>query len=195
MLGAIKYNLTHLLDFTGRDARPTFWYYVLFVFILNVVVSLLVWVPTIGQSISAAMEAGQSGDPAAANAAMADSMSGMIATTIWTGVILGVANIVLLAAALVRRLHDADFTGWWALLVGGVSAVALVRNVTRIDDAVATARMAIENGMTASQIYAADGSAGLDSLLGWAPTLLLVGFGVLKSSEGANRFGEAPVRF
>jgi uncharacterized membrane protein YhaH (DUF805 family) len=34
MLASIKYNLSHLLDFSGRDARQTFWYYVLFLFIV-----------------------------------------------------------------------------------------------------------------------------------------------------------------
>jgi hypothetical protein len=36
MLGAIKYNLSHLLDFSGRDARQTFWYYVLFLVMLDI---------------------------------------------------------------------------------------------------------------------------------------------------------------
>ena len=31
MLAAIKHNLANLFNFTGRDARQTFWYYVLFV--------------------------------------------------------------------------------------------------------------------------------------------------------------------
>ena len=194
MLSAIKYNLTQLLDFSGRDARPTFWYYVLFVFILNVLVSIGVSVPVIGQAMSVAMQAAQTNDPTAINEAMAETMAGMVATTIWATVVMGVVNILLLAAAFVRRLHDADFAGLWALLVGGLYAGALARSVARIDEAEAMARMAIENAMTAPQVYAANGNAGLDSLIGWVPTLLLIGFGVLKSSEGANRFGEAPVR-
>ena len=34
MLGAIKYNLANLTNFSGRDARQTFWYYVLFLVII-----------------------------------------------------------------------------------------------------------------------------------------------------------------
>jgi uncharacterized membrane protein YhaH (DUF805 family) len=194
MFAAIKHNLTHLLDFAGRDARSTFWYYALFVFLLNMAVSLAVSVPVVGQAMTVAMQTAQSGEPAVVNKAMAEAMAGTVSMTIWAAVIMGGVNIVLLAAAFVRRLHDADFSGWWALLVGGLYAAGLVRSITRIPEAEAMARLAIENGMTAPQLYAADGTAGLAALIGWVPTLMLIGFGVLKSSQGANRFGEAPVR-
>ena len=37
MFAAIKHNFRHLLDFSGRDAQPTFWWFVLFVFLLYLV--------------------------------------------------------------------------------------------------------------------------------------------------------------
>ena len=192
MLAAIKHNLTHLLDFGGRDARPTFWYYVLFLFLLNLLGGLLLTIPTIVEATSVAMDAAQSGDQAAVNSAMAASMSGMTATVVWGSVAMGAANVLLLAAAFVRRLHDAGFAGWWALLAVAAQAYALAQAVMRIDEAEALARAAIENSMTTQEVFASGGGARLESLIGWVPTLLVIGFGILKSTPGANRFGEEP---
>jgi uncharacterized membrane protein YhaH (DUF805 family) len=200
MLGAIKYNLRHLLDFSGRDARQTFWFYVLFVFLLNMAVSLAITMPAMGQAMGGAMMAARSGNPEAANAAIAESMTGITMTAIWAGAVMGVINIALLAAAFVRRLHDADFSGWWALLVGGLYAAASVRALLNADRLEAMTREAVENAMTnpgagGMQIYANNPQMALDSLIGWIPLLLLIGFGVLKSTEGPNRFAAEPVRF
>ena len=40
MFEAIKYNLAHLADFTGREDRPTFWWYVLFLLVLDILLGL-----------------------------------------------------------------------------------------------------------------------------------------------------------
>ena len=45
MLGSIRYNLANILNFHGRDARPTFWYYVLFLFILQVAIGMVAAIP------------------------------------------------------------------------------------------------------------------------------------------------------
>ena len=121
-------------------------------------------------------------------------------TAIWAGAVMGVINIALLAAAFVRRLHDADFSGWWALLVGALYAAASVRALLNADRLEAMTREAVENAMAnpgagGMQIYAHNPQMALDSLIGWIPLLLLIGFGVLKSTEGPNRFAAEPVRF
>ncbi|HYD24332.1 MAG TPA: DUF805 domain-containing protein [Croceibacterium sp.] len=199
MLGSIKYNLSHLLDFSGRDARQTFWFYVLFVFLLNMAVSLAITMPAVGQAMGGAMMAARSGDPAAANAALAESMTGVTMRAIWAGAILGVVNIGLLAAAFVRRLHDADFSGWWALLVGAVYGLSIGRTLLNADSMEAMAREAVENAIAnptmGPQLYGTNPQMAFDTLIGWIPIVLMVGFGVLKSTAGPNRFAEEPVRF
>lgn len=45
MLGAVKYNLANLANFKGRDARQTFWYYVLFLVIVQFAVSMVFTIP------------------------------------------------------------------------------------------------------------------------------------------------------
>ena len=61
MWGAMKYHAAHLADFTGRDARQTFWYYVLFLFIIQVVAGMAMAIPLIAgvfRGIVAASRAG-----------------------------------------------------------------------------------------------------------------------------------------
>lgn len=45
MLGAVKYALSNLTNFHGRDARQTFWYWVLAVYIASFALSLVITVP------------------------------------------------------------------------------------------------------------------------------------------------------
>ncbi|MDE8651918.1 DUF805 domain-containing protein [Novosphingobium album (ex Liu et al. 2023)] len=35
MPGAVRYGLTNLVNFSGRDARQTFWFFVLFLYIVT----------------------------------------------------------------------------------------------------------------------------------------------------------------
>ncbi len=201
MGGSIKYNLRHLLDFNGRDARQTFWFYVLFVFLLNFALSLAIALPAMWQAFAGGFEAARSGDPEAANAAIAESMTGITMTAVWAGAVLGVVNLVLLAAAFVRRLHDADWSGWWALLVGAIYVAATTRTFLNADRLEALTRQAVADAMAnpgaggMPQLYASHPEMAVDTLLGWLPFLLMIGFGVLKSTEGPNRFAAEPVRF
>jgi uncharacterized membrane protein YhaH (DUF805 family) len=196
MLGSINYNLRHLLDFSGRDARQTFWYYVLFVVLFNFAVSLLVTIPVMIEAIGGVIASAQSGaSPEAINAEMAGTMSGIMSTSIWASAALAIFNIALLAAAFVRRLHDSDRTGWWAAPVGVLHALAVLRTVSRVDEFEAMMREAIATGAGGANLYANNPDLALDSLLGWLPLLLMIGFGVLKSTDGPNRFAAEPVRF
>ena len=63
MLSAIKYNLSHLTDFKGRDARPTFWYYVLFLVLVQFALSFLVSIPLTGAMVGDAVVYAQQGMP------------------------------------------------------------------------------------------------------------------------------------
>ena len=61
MLGAIKHNLTRLLDFSGRDARATFWFYVLFLFIVNMAVAVILGFVMVASLMGPVVDAAQSG--------------------------------------------------------------------------------------------------------------------------------------
>lgn len=195
MLGAIKYNFRHLLDFSGRDARQTFWYWVLFVVIVNIIVSLAISIPMTMGAMSTMFEATRSGvDPAMAEAAMLDEMSAMARPLVWVSIAVGLANVVLLAAAFVRRLHDSGKSAAWAILAGAVQLVALYLALEQVNAAEAMIRNAA-SAQSAQEAFGAQGELAWRSLLGWVPLLILIVFGVMKSDPGPNAYGAEPVRF
>ncbi|MBD3814359.1 MAG: DUF805 domain-containing protein, partial [Betaproteobacteria bacterium] len=61
MLGSIKYNLANLANFNGRDARQTFWYYVLFLVVIQFGAGIIAAIPMYSQIFSSAFNGAQSG--------------------------------------------------------------------------------------------------------------------------------------
>jgi uncharacterized membrane protein YhaH (DUF805 family) len=57
MLGAIKYNLANLFNVSGRDARQTFWYYVLAIVVLHIAASMAISIPMMATAMASAFEA------------------------------------------------------------------------------------------------------------------------------------------
>jgi uncharacterized membrane protein YhaH (DUF805 family) len=199
MLAALKHGLGNLVNFHGRDSRQAFWYYVLFVYIVTIVISMVVMVPTMIEAfvtgIQQGMAASQTGDPAAmraANQAMAAKvMASTMSSTLGLSIVTGVVMLVLLAAAFVRRLHDSNLPGWWALIPGAAQAVNLLMmpgTIRRMMDAMSH----IQPGDPTAGYHAMQGSYGPATLLGWAAIILVIVFGVRKSTSAPNRYGEAP---
>jgi uncharacterized membrane protein YhaH (DUF805 family) len=199
MLKAIKHGLGNLLNFEGRDARQAFWYYVLFLYIVTLAISMVVTVPMMIQGfmtgIREGINAGQSGDPVAAQAAtqaaIANSMSGMISTSLWLGTVTGLLMLAGLAAAFVRRLHDSGLSGLWALLPAAIQLGNLVLAPMMIRQMMDGLTHMTPGDATAG-LRAMQGSFGTASLLGWAAVIAVIVLGVRKSTPGANRYGEAP---
>ena len=118
MLGAIKYNLANLANPAGRDARQTFWYYMLFLVITQVVVSTIAAMPMYIAMFGGAIDAAQSGaNEQEMNALMFANMRGHLHTQMWVGAVMGLIMAALFSAAFVRRLHDSGKPGWLLLLV------------------------------------------------------------------------------
>jgi uncharacterized membrane protein YhaH (DUF805 family) len=199
MLKAIKHGLVNLLNFEGRDARQAFWYYVLFLYIVTLAISMVVTVPMMIQGfmtgIREGINASRSSDPVAAQAAvqaaMRNAMSGTISTSLWLGMVTGLLMLAGLAAAFVRRLHDSNLSGLWALIPAAIQLGNLALAPTMV-------RQMMDNlahmtpGDPAAGFRAMQGSVGAASLLGWAAIIAVVVLGVRKSSPGPNRYGEAP---
>jgi uncharacterized membrane protein YhaH (DUF805 family) len=197
MWGSIKYNLSHLLDFSGRDARQTFWFYVLFLFIVNMVVGIAIAVPFIGQMFSNMSAAIESGDPQAIQTSMAADMGEMIETSVWAGLFTGIANMALIAAAVVRRLHDSSLPGWWAALPAALQAGSIYLTFSQLDKlkGMVTEMMAAQVQGDPQAAFAMQSQMQGQSLLGWLPLIALVVIGVRKSTPGPNQYAEAPVSF
>ena len=199
MLGAIKYNLGHLLDFSGRDARQTFWYYVLFLVLLNYAIGMVAAIPIMVSTMGTAFEAAGNGtSDQQIQALIAERMSGAMGGILWVSVVTSALMTLLLLAAFVRRLHDSDKSGWWAALPLAGQAFGILVSIR----VMGVAGDLMRDAMTASGdparlqgMMERQSEFTVYGLIGWIGPLVVIGFGVLASTDGPNRYGTEPVRF
>ena len=198
MLKAIRHGLGNLLNSEGRDGRQAFWYYVLFVYVLLTVLSLVVIVPLMLQAVFAGIEQGvaasRSGDPltaqSVAEAAVFGSMNQVMSIMVWMGIGTGALMILLLATALVRRLHDSDVSGYWALVPGAIYLMNLILMPSLMRGMMDEMRQ-VAPGDPMAGVAAMQTSFTLASLLGWLAIIVVIVLGVRRSTPGPNRFGDA----
>ncbi len=125
-MSAIWDGFRRLTDFSGRDRRGRFWPYALVIVALAYVGLAAVMIPIIGSVFSeAATYAAENPDQATVVSgpgyysvqihdpdAIAMPDFGLFFTTVGIAVVL---SVLLLAAAVTRRLHDTGRAGWWGL--------------------------------------------------------------------------------
>lgn len=157
MVSAVKSGFGGLLRFSGRDARPTFWFYFLTVFVLYMLLSMVASVPMMN-AIFASEEEPDFGP-----------------FFLMTGVGIGLI-VVLLAAAVTRRLHDSGLRGYWGLLPLPFLTGALFAFPRAIED-------------VDSRIFV---FIAINNLLYMAVVAILIVLLVRRGTDGPNRFGEAP---
>lgn len=196
MLDAVKYGLANIANFGGRDARPTFWYYVLFAYIVNILLSVAVSAPLsismISKTVRTAIASG--GNEAAVRDATMRAVQDMTGTMMWLAIGSGVLMLVLLAASFVRRLHDANLSGFWALIPAALHLGALAMipgNMRRLTESMVN----LSEGDAMVNIKALEMQAGSTSVVSWLPIIFVVLLGIRKSTPGPNRFGETSVSF
>ncbi|MGE3692836.1 MAG: DUF805 domain-containing protein [Novosphingobium sp.] len=194
MLDAVKYGLRNLFNLRGRDARQTFWYFVLLIFLLNFAFGLLITVPLVINMFSNIVDAAQAGaSPEAVEARMMGSMTGMLEQMTWPSVIISVVTGLMLLPGLVRRLHDSDMSGWWAALPGALYAAAISQTPAQMRRTVEM--MAAMDPANPPNSYDMMREQGLVGLASYAAIGLVIYFGVRKSTPGPNRYGEASASF
>jgi len=133
MLKAIKHGMTHLTEFSGRDARQAFWYFVLFLVIINMALGLLMTIPMMVSSFQTVFQAAQAGlTEEQLMLQISSQMAEQMESTMWVSLAANLVMTFLLAAAFVRRLHDSDRSGWWAALVVAVQLGATIFSATQI---------------------------------------------------------------
>lgn len=194
MFGAIRHNLANLANVRGRDARPTYWYYLLFVLVLRFIAAIAISLPMTMRVSAIGIEAARTGaDSATVQAQTMAATVEILPLVTWAGVALAAVTALLLVASLVRRLHDFGMSGWWALLPAGLQGLALAQTQTtyhHVMEVLARAGGgAAPNAMTMVQ------GQGMLALLGWLPALVVIVIGLVGSNPGPNRFGEKPVNF
>jgi uncharacterized membrane protein YhaH (DUF805 family) len=194
MLTAIKHGLGGLADFSGRDARQAFWYYVLFVVVVSFILSTLlssVYVgPIMADAMRAGVEAAKDGAPPPDPSVMFARLPEMMHAMTYLGVGLGVLKLVLLSAALVRRCHDSGLSGMIAAIPLGLYALSLLLLVMRIDSIIET-QMAMV-GKPEAAMAALTGPAMMITLLSYGALLIGIVLAARKSTDGPNRFGDTP---
>ena len=199
MWGAIGYGLRNIGNFSGRDARQTFWYFVLFVYIVGFAISMLASMPMMGQMFSGMFAQIKSApqDPATTQAAMTASMTQAMVhwmpTMMWVGAGVIVFKVVLLGASFVRRLHDSGLPGWIAAIPVVLEAAVLAQMPGQLAKIVAMMQQMQADPASNPMVGAQTNIGG--AVLGWLAILIVIVCAVRKSSDGANRYGEAPVRF
>jgi uncharacterized membrane protein YhaH (DUF805 family) len=192
MLAALKYNLAHLTQFSGRDARQTFWLYVLFLVVAQIAISMAISIPLTGSMMGDAFVAARDGaTPEVVQARMFERMSGMMKASMWLSVVLSLLSSALLAAAFTRRLHDSDKTGWIAAATFALQLVAMAMVISSIDDAVRMVTLVQAGDLPAMQ--GLQKKFAVQSLIGWMPAAIVIVFGVWPSTKGENRYGPEPL--
>ena len=103
---AVKTCLSKWKTFSGRATRSEFWWFVLFGFIVNIVLSMLVFTVA-GASIVAA----DPSNPLGPMMAIYGSPLGIVM------LVVGLFLMITQLAAGSRRLHDTGKSGWWQLIL------------------------------------------------------------------------------
>lgn len=181
MIEAVRNGFRGLLRFAGRDNRPTFWWWFLAVYIVATLVTMAFTIPFFVSMTASLIEAGRAPDGgAAAEAVMASGMADYMHALVWVSIGSAALMTVLLAAAIVRRLHDAGYSGWLGLVPLAAQGLALARLPSEMDRIVA----AMQTGMAGGQVNSMSYSSM--SLLGWVPLLLVAVIGLLPTRAGAD---------
>jgi len=191
MLAAIKYNLTHLAVFEGRDARSTFWFYVLFLVLAHFAVSFAISLPFAGSMMGTAITAAHDGaSDAEVRQRMMAQMGTMMRSSMWMSVVLSLVTMALVAASFTRRLHDSDKPGWLTAVAIVIQLVALGIAIASLEDAVRMVVLARTGDFAA--IQGLQRRFFLQGLIGWIPIAMIIVLGAWPSTPGENRYGPKP---
>jgi uncharacterized membrane protein YhaH (DUF805 family) len=117
--GAMFDPFMRITDFSGRSTRAQFWPFVFLQYVLQQIAGYIAMAPFLNK-INALSEAqianGGEPDPeAVAQLFNADVFTDLTQRFFWMSAIFGAIFLIPFAGALVRRLHDTNRSGFWAL--------------------------------------------------------------------------------
>ena len=201
---AIGHGFRNLMNFQGRDRRKTFWLYMLFICLMWVLLSTIgsiYWVASIVQTITQS-NAMQTSNPDEAVGVMMSTIFGQMGPVMWGSAILSAIIGLFTIASFVRRLHDSDLSGWWALLPYGMLLLTFAllplqmsymnEMMAAMPDFMAQAA----NNPSMNQQYPGQTQMTLLGIPGWVQFISFIILAVRDSTRGPNRFGdEPPIRY
>lgn len=180
MMEAIRHCLANLGNFDGRDARSTFWYYVLLLVVINVIVGIIIGVVFTAGSMGGAIQSAAGGaSEAEVQAQIMQQVADSLSTQVWIGAALSLVTLALFIAAFVRRLRDAALPVAIAAVPVATSLFTTWNSVSSIG-AMQTA-MASGDPMVINE--AAMASAGY-GLVGWVGYLVVIVCGAVPTRAG-----------
>lgn len=198
-------HLTGIVDFQGRENRQPFWLWILVVYIVQFVLVAIAMIPLMTSWFDQMMPILQSdphrfdSDPQAMFRLMMPMMQNMIMTTLVAAVLF----FVLTAAAVARRLHDSDRSGWWSApyyamqIVSPIVMASFFPRYFTMMASMSAAKPGSPPDMTNPAVQQAMQSMSmipLVNLLGFAILVMMIVFLVLPGTVGPNRFGDDPLQ-
>lgn len=169
------HGLRNLLRLSGRDSRSQFWFYMLWLMIAQQLLSGVA-VGVLMVTDFGSLAGTRPPSVAAPSAVSPDHLAffGTVMSLIVGSVVLVVA---LLAAAVVRRLHDSDLRGWWGMMPLPFLLFTMM--------AMASLTSSLEH--FSPRLFGAMFVANLIYLIALVVLIVLL---CRPSTDGANRFGE-----
>lgn len=179
--------LARYADFNGRSRRSEYWLWALFMFLLNIALSIV-------QFAMLGAVAGSTQDAAHAGAAMGPVMIvNLLKFVVFLGLL--VPNV----AVAVRRMHDINRTGWWIIFpsVVGLIAIIVVVSLNGADFIQQVSKLVAAQNSHDTRAFIAM-FVSMMRILMWIalPTLaakvVTFVFRVTEGTQGANRYGPDP---
>jgi len=186
MFRSIGHNLARLAVFSGRESRSLYWPYVIAVFVLGMVAGLVLMVAPVMDMLVRTSEYLQShpeglptpapGQPGVLPPELMPDFGSMLVPM----ALVNLVSLLLYAAATVRRLHDREWSGWWAALPLPFQLIGML--VGRQ----AMAAMLHPDASPSPVVLL----SSLNSLAHWAAFIFLVVILAGEPTPGPNRYGD-----
>lgn len=198
-------HFSGLADFSGRENRQPFWLWVLIVYAVQMVASMVIAIPLMA-TMSESMAPLMNNDPdylqkhpEAMNRIMGQVMAPMMQSWMVVGAVMAVVMLALLAAAVVRRLHDSDKSGWWAAPYFALGLAGPLLSAKAMPDFFKSFS-AIRPDMNPDQAQAAirpmmQSMVGVWAIgmIGFIVTILMIVLLCQPGTPGPNRYGDDPL--
>lgn len=176
---AIKHGLANLANFAGKDNRPTFWWWVLFVVVVTFGINMIASIGFVASSVGGAMSAAAQGaDEAQIEVEMMQSMADGLVTQSWVGIVISFLALALIIAAFARRIRDAGLPAFLAIIpviTAVVSSYFSIQLVQEMSQLMAAGDLNAVEEMTAT--------SATTGLLGWLGYLVVIGLGLMPSKS------------
>lgn len=201
-MNLITGHLTRLFDFSGRENRQPFWLWILIVYGVQTAASMIIMVPMmLSMSRSTAMlaqydQAYLDQHPEVASRVMMGVMGSFFRNIMVFSGVMALLLFVLVAAAVVRRLHDTNRSGLWALPLAvtqlatlGSYLVIIPRFFTKVVALGPNPPPDAVNGVFAA-IVPLFALTFLLGIVGFVLMIMLIIFLATRGTIGPNRYGD-----